>query len=154
MSEWDELSPLEIDNARLRAELAAERDKRRWNIEEDGNALLICKGHHGKYEGCTLVRYVPEAELAAERERANDMEIRLDRAVAIFNAEVAKNAKLREALEPFAAAIDGVDSDIDRDDDDVSERWIATAITFGDLRRARAALKETKGDGDAQTKSD
>jgi len=27
MSEWDELSPLEIDNARLRAELAAERDR-------------------------------------------------------------------------------------------------------------------------------
>jgi DNA repair exonuclease SbcCD ATPase subunit len=50
------------------AELAAERDKRRWNIEEDGNALLICKGHHEKYEGCTFVSYVPEAELAAERE--------------------------------------------------------------------------------------
>jgi tetrahydromethanopterin S-methyltransferase subunit B len=27
MSDWDELSPLEIDNARLRADLAAEREK-------------------------------------------------------------------------------------------------------------------------------
>jgi hypothetical protein len=54
---------------RLRAELAAERDKRRWNIEEDGDALLICKGQHEKHEGCTFVRYVPEAALAAEREK-------------------------------------------------------------------------------------
>lgn len=29
----------------------------RWNIEEDGNDLLICKNDHEKSESCEYVRY-------------------------------------------------------------------------------------------------
>jgi hypothetical protein len=101
-----------------------------------------------------------EAELAAERERANDMEVRLDRAVAIFNAEVAKNATLRAALEPFAEKHlypDDIGEEFARDvrheedwdeaanDAAVDDCWIKR----GWVRRARAVLKETKG-GDSE----
>jgi hypothetical protein len=33
----------------------------RWNIDRDGDALLVCDGEHEKSEGCTYVRYVREA---------------------------------------------------------------------------------------------
>jgi hypothetical protein len=29
----------------------------RWNIERDGDDLLVCEGHHHKSEGCKFVRY-------------------------------------------------------------------------------------------------
>ena len=60
----------------------------------------------------------------------------------------AENARLREALEPVASAADGFDRMPIRD----AEQWFAYsgekssngnigALTVGDLRRARAALK-------------
>lgn len=38
-------------------------DHRRWNIEQDGDDLLICFGHHEKPEACSYVRYVPATKL-------------------------------------------------------------------------------------------
>lgn len=32
----------------------------RWNIERDGDALLVCDGLHDKHEPCEYKRYVPE----------------------------------------------------------------------------------------------
>jgi len=34
----------------------------RWNIRQEGEDLLICKGDHEKYEGCIEFRYVPSTE--------------------------------------------------------------------------------------------
>jgi hypothetical protein len=67
----------------------------------------------------------------------------------------AEIAKLREALEPFAKAAENFDGMNVKN----TEEWFAYAgqasadghsgsITVGDLRRARAALKETGGDSD------
>lgn len=47
----------EID--RLRQENADLYRHHRWNIEEDGDALLICRRDHEKSEPCNYVRYVP-----------------------------------------------------------------------------------------------
>ena len=41
----------------LRAALS-EPDTRRWNIERDGEALLICDGQHENHESCEYRRYV------------------------------------------------------------------------------------------------
>lgn len=40
-------------------------EQHRWNIREDGDALIVCKGLHDKSEACGEVRYVPENQLAA-----------------------------------------------------------------------------------------
>jgi predicted nuclease with TOPRIM domain len=92
------------------------------------------------------------AELAAERERIAEMQAveKLDgRAIDRLTRE---NAKLREALEPFAKAAENFDDFPIKD----AEQWFAYsgtssqkengkgAITVGDLRRARAVLKETE----------
>ena len=51
----------------------------------------------------------------------------------------ADNARLRDALEPFAAASNDID-DTMRDSSDIWEHPAAICITAGDMRRARAAL--------------
>lgn len=43
--------------------------KRRWNIEVDGDDLLICKDYHDKGQPCEMERYVP-AERAEKAEAA------------------------------------------------------------------------------------
>ena len=52
----------------LLAALSAFLDTHRWNIERDGEALLICEGQHEKHEPCEYQRYVlaeTEAKQAA-----------------------------------------------------------------------------------------
>jgi hypothetical protein len=43
--------------------------KGRWNIEQDGDDLLVCFNMHDKGEKCEYQRFVPESSVAAERER-------------------------------------------------------------------------------------
>jgi predicted nuclease with TOPRIM domain len=98
------------------------------------------------------------AELAAERERARSAERRegnLRDHIVHLGMRV---ATLREALEPFAVAAENFDSFPIKD----AEQWFAYsgvssqkdngegAITVGDLRRARAVLKERGGDHGAE----
>ena len=45
---------------RLRAEL-------KWNIERDGDDLLICEGDHERHEGCTMQRWVKAENVATAR---------------------------------------------------------------------------------------
>jgi hypothetical protein len=55
----------EAEVARLNTELAkrdAERKSHRWNIQEDGTALLVYKGYHDTSVGCNYTRYIPEDE--------------------------------------------------------------------------------------------
>lgn len=40
-------------------------DHSRWNIDRDGDDLLICFGDHEKGDKCEYVRYVPATQLAA-----------------------------------------------------------------------------------------
>lgn len=52
----------------LQGEVEAYRDRcarNRWNIDEDGNDLLICRGDHEKGEKCEFERYVPHETVAA-----------------------------------------------------------------------------------------
>ncbi len=47
--------------------LAELQEHRRWNIERDGDALLICEGDHDKSQGCQYIRYIREdAALASQ----------------------------------------------------------------------------------------
>lgn len=39
--------------------------KERWNIERDGDALLVCFNDHEKGEACRYERFVPEAQPAS-----------------------------------------------------------------------------------------
>lgn len=59
------------------------------------------------------------------------------------DAALAENERLREALEPFARALGefGDDGTEHRDRCNIFETGIAMLITFGHLRKARAALK-------------
>lgn len=63
------------------AELEADARFHRWNIEEDGDDLLICNNHHEKGEKCEYIRYTPEscvstleAELAGVRKDAERLD--------------------------------------------------------------------------------
>lgn len=71
-------------------------------------------------------------ELAAEREESTNLRM----AASHFMLE---RNKLREALEPFAEIADTEGLEDARDSD-----WFKATIIVGDLRRARAVLKETK----------
>jgi chromosome segregation ATPase len=66
------------------------------------------------------------AELAAERERTTKKDERIDELMGKCVVYAAKQAKLREALEDAAIALDGWDDDM--------------------ARRIRAVLEETKGE--------
>ncbi len=50
----------------LRTQLEELRRNNRWNIREDGEALIVCKSDHEKWEGCKETRYVPEELLHEE----------------------------------------------------------------------------------------
>lgn len=57
----------EIDRLTAQLEKAREAlERHRWNIEEDGDDLLVCDGLHEKSEGCQYVRYTPAARVHAE----------------------------------------------------------------------------------------
>lgn len=64
----DKAKRFHSDVERLRAEVERLKAKLRWNIEEDGNDLLICDGVHEKDAKCEYVRYTRAAEI--ERLRA------------------------------------------------------------------------------------
>ncbi len=51
------------------AAVDAERGNKhtRWNIEQEGDDLIICKGEHEKSEACAYVRYYP-APQSGEKE--------------------------------------------------------------------------------------
>lgn len=84
------LSRLSGERDELKAELARLYDTRRWNIERDGNDLLICEGDHHRSEKCEFERYA-RAETA---ERQHDEAI--ERA-ALAARQVAINAERRAA---------------------------------------------------------
>jgi hypothetical protein len=65
-----ELIDAEAEIAHLRTALAASEAKlagAQWNIERDGDDLLICDGEHGMHEDCAFVRYVEADKIAAAR---------------------------------------------------------------------------------------
>jgi len=48
-----------------------ERERNRhWNIQRDGDALLICEGDHHRSQDCEYERYVPERLLSEAWEKA------------------------------------------------------------------------------------
>ena len=88
------------------------------------------------------------AELAAERERADFETAKANGAGRALIDVIEKNAKLREALEPFAEAARSLDYKYAKWLDH-EIHWCVSAFvqmpTVGDLRRARAVLAETGG---------
>jgi hypothetical protein len=137
------------DNDRLRAALAAAKAEIEAVREGGMCALSIAEEDHAH----------TKVALTAERERAefyhagqHTYQDRLEDAEAELAAERERTTKLREALEPFAKAAENFDDFPIKD----AEQWFAYsgtssqkengkgAITVGDLRRARAVLKETE----------
>lgn len=58
-------TPQEVWDAAIRSyrDLAQPASiKERWNIERDGDALLVCFNAHEKGEACRYERFVPEAQ--------------------------------------------------------------------------------------------
>lgn len=125
--------------AEARAELAAaQRQARSEEVDKLAINAELCKW---QAEAARLT-----AELAAERERREEHKRHLSNLEAVCNALTLDRTKLREALEPFVKWPDNKSSG----DYNAAFR-IAFAdfeITYGDLRRANAALRETKGGGD------
>jgi len=54
----------------------------------------------------------------------------------------AENRRLREALEHFVEALNDWECGDERDADCIASQPVASIITFGHLRRARAALRQ------------
>lgn len=77
---------------------------RRWNIDRDGDDLLICFDDHGKGEKCEYVRYVPasaltetRAELSQRQDRIGELRIELTAAqqrISDLEAQCARVAEL------------------------------------------------------------
>jgi hypothetical protein len=88
----------ETERDALKAENASLRATRKWNIERDGEDLLICEGDHEKHEACVAQRWVKSEAAAAEREELQ-----------------AENARLRETLgltvTLFKQIMDAIDAD-------------------------------------------
>lgn len=64
----------------------------RWNIEQDGDDLLICFNDHEKHEGCEYVRYVPASkhqQPQVQGEQHPD-DIAVDRFAAAMKEKLAK----------------------------------------------------------------
>ncbi len=60
-----ERDALKAENEKLRA-------SRKWNIERDGEDLLICEGDHEKHEACVAQRWVKADTLKAENARLRE----------------------------------------------------------------------------------
>ena len=69
----DDLAALIAEYESQAAKLAAWQRNHRWNIEEKGGDLIVCRGDHEKYEGCEPERFVPAAQLAAKDEELAQM---------------------------------------------------------------------------------
>ena len=59
------------ENVRLYGQIATLKAQagehiRRWNIEPDGDDLLICDGNHDKHEKCEYIRYTPASTVKAQ----------------------------------------------------------------------------------------
>jgi len=95
MSDWDELSPLEIDNQRLRAELAAERGRAdQWKSEIEQVADVWEVMWRGKHKEALAEWIVPDMlHYVSERESW------LEKAEAERDALRAGLVKVGEALE-------------------------------------------------------
>lgn len=57
--EWEDGDALEAADTIewLTAELAEARHRARWNVEPDGDDLLVCFGDHEKSEKCEYIRF-------------------------------------------------------------------------------------------------
>jgi chromosome segregation ATPase len=137
---------------RLRAELTAERERADKNRDLSLSACIELS--RAREELATTEKERDEyrkvnwsihdqlnalrAELAALRKEHEAMKTGFEVASEILGDDI---AKLCEALEPFAAQA--------TDRDDYTSGRVEITVAMPDLRRARAVLKETKGDGDA-----
>lgn len=54
-----------LNNIELLRAALAQPTTHRWNIERDGDSLLVCDGEHGKIEPCQFTRYVKVDENVA-----------------------------------------------------------------------------------------
>lgn len=50
------------------AEITRLRAALKWNIERDGDDLLICEGDHERHEDCTMQRWVRAEKVATARQ--------------------------------------------------------------------------------------
>mgnify|MGYP003651715035 CR=1 FL=1 len=58
---------------RQAAEITRLRAALKWNIERDGDDLLICEGGHERHEGCTMQRWVKAEKVATARREGMEM---------------------------------------------------------------------------------
>ena len=68
--------------AELRAELTRLRAALKWDIERDGDDLLICEGDHERHEGCIMQRWVKAENVATARREG------MEEARTIFNEAI------------------------------------------------------------------
>ena len=130
---------------RTRAERDEMRARLRWNIEDSGNLVRVCRGDHDKSEDCSLHEevFVPEADrdrLAGELAEAR-----------------ALVARLVDAAQPFADVAYLFDSEVEGvgahdtlslwlNGDDEEPAWRAADFNLGDFGTLCAALA-TRGTG-------
>lgn len=64
------------------AEIARLRAALKWDIERDGDDLLICEGDHERHEGCIMQRWVKAENVATARREG------MEEARTIFNEAI------------------------------------------------------------------
>ncbi len=152
----EELAEFRLAWTKAAAGLAAEREKMGVSVTVGGGLevfgsmdaihrvqqyILLDSHHPVEREDVrrSLARALQkaEAELAAERERHEAFK---RNAALITGKLMVENTNLREALEPFAAQA--------TERDEYTSGRVEITVPIPALRRARAALSETKGDGD------
>lgn len=95
---------------------------RRWNIDCDGDDLLICFDYHDKGEKCEYERYVPASALTAAQQRIADLKrlweidlTALTQVIAERDAAQQRIAAMRDAFAMIRLfAQDGIENGHDR----------------------------------------
>jgi chromosome segregation ATPase len=161
------LANMQSENARLRAELAAEREAHnktqaqiaplmrfKWNddqiqrVQADNDALraeLAAERAAHTETALALGRVDAErdearAALAAERERSDKLDKWVQSLISHRDAAIADGDKLRAALEPFAEAAQNFDDFPIKD----AEQWFAYSGTSSQKENGKGAI--TVGD--------
>lgn len=67
----NQLAAAEAEIERLKSELTAAVTRARWNVEDDGNLVRLCRGEHDKSEACSAheERFIPEHIVKAELDK-------------------------------------------------------------------------------------
>ena len=98
------LAQAAIKEALAQPEQEPRNIRERWNIEIDGDDLLVCLNDHEKSEGCHYERYVPATTAPPKRKPLTSKEIRAIEVEVAMSNSFAHPTKAEEFVRAIEAA--------------------------------------------------